>query len=83
MTKIIKNVPVDISNEFEYSGGTYSISPMLKQYEVKNYPVSTNGNYNNWTNEAEMDNVIVIDDGVKIKFLDQDGNDITQFVTQI
>lgn len=83
MTKIIKEVAVDTTNEFSYKNVKYRISPVLKQYEVVNYPLITNGKYNNWTNESDMDSVIVIDNKGEIEFLDQDGKDITTFVEQI
>ena len=80
----IVEAPVDINNEFCYNGTCYRISPLLKQYEVKDYPVITNGKYNNWTNTCDMDSVIVIDyDSVRIRFLDQDGEDITDLIKQV
>lgn len=80
--KMIVERPVDIGNEFSYNSVQYRISPTLKQYEVKNYPVLENGKYNNWTNDCEMDSVIVVDDD-SLKFLDQKGKDITNHIEQI
>lgn len=82
MRNIIE-VPVDISNELCYNEITYKISPNLKQYEVKNYPQLSNDKYNDWTNECEMDSVIVIDNDGVLKFLDQNGKDITKDVKQV
>lgn len=82
--KEIAEKPVDINNEFKYKGNTYRISPLLKQYQVKNYPVKNiNGTYNNWTNECDMDSVIIVDNGESIKFLDQKGKDVTLNVEQV
>jgi hypothetical protein len=82
MINIIE-IPVDINNELCYNGIRYRVSPNLKQYEVKNYPIKTNDKYNEWTNECEMDSVIVIDKGDTIKFLDQNGQDITFDIKQV
>lgn len=81
--KTIVERPVDISNEFTYNNQKFRISPTLKQYEVKDYPVKANGKYNDWLNTADMDSVIVIDNVDEVKFLDQDGKDITKFVEQV
>ena len=81
--KIIQERPVNISNEFSYKEDKFRLSPTLKQYEVKNFPVLSDGKYNNWTNEAEMDSVIVIDNDGDMKFLDQNGKDVTNHVTQV
>ena len=78
--KYIVERPVDIYNEFEYENIQYKISPTLKQYEVSNYPVLENGKYNNWTNTCDMDSVITIDNDGTLKFLDQNGTDITNYV---
>jgi hypothetical protein len=79
--KLIIEVPVDIHNEFTYDSNTYKISPTLKQYEVQNYPLKENGKYNNWTNTSEMDSVITIDKDGILMFVDQNGSDITEFVS--
>lgn len=82
MKNIIER-PVDIYNEFIYKDSTYKISPTLKQYEVSNYPVLENGKYNNWSNNSSMDSVIVVDNDGIIKFLDQNGKDITNYVSEV
>lgn len=81
--KKIFEISVDIANEFCYNNNRYRVSPNLKQYEVKNYPHKTSGKYNEWTNECEMDSVIVIEQDSKIKFLDQNGVDITNDIEQV
>lgn len=81
--KNIIEIPVDINNELCYNDNSYRISPNLAQYQVKNYPIKTNGKYNDWTNECDMDSVIVIDNGQSIKFLDQNGLDITNDIEQV
>lgn len=80
--KTIIERPVDIHNEFSYNQLIYKISPTLKQYEVTNYPVYSNGKYNNWTNDCDMDSVILIDTNGEVKFLDQNGLDITKYISQ-
>lgn len=82
MRNIIE-VPVDINNELCYNNNSYRVSPNLKQYEVKNYPLDTSGKYNEWTNECDMDSVVIIDNGKSIKFLDQNGLDITSDIEQV
>jgi hypothetical protein len=81
--KTIIERPVDITNEFCYNKVNYRISPNLKQYEVVDYPVVTNDKYNDWTNDSQMDSVIVVDVDGEIKFLDQSGTNITVFVEQV
>lgn len=77
-------IPVDIENEFCYNNSRYKVSPKLIQYEVKNYPNSDlSDNYNDWTNESEMDSVIIIDYGNKIEFLDQKGKNISKYIRQM
>lgn len=75
--------PVDIYNEFTFNNNTYKINPTLKQYEVSNFPILENGKYNNWTNNCEMDSVIIIENNEILRFIDQNGNDITNYVKQV
>jgi hypothetical protein len=81
--KTITERPVDVSNVFSYNDTSYLISPNLKQYEVKDCPVLNNGKYNNWTNSCLMDSVIVIDSNSVLKFLDQDGKDISNYIRRV
>lgn len=81
--KTIVEIPVDIANEFTYNSNTYRISEKLEQYLVSNYPIVTNDKYNDWTNSCDMDSVIVIEYDDTIKFLDQKGKDITDYIKQI
>lgn len=82
MKKILE-VPIDIYNQFCYNMTNYRVCPTLKQYEVKNYPIKTNDKYNEWTNCCEMDSVIVIDNNGVVKFLDQNGKDISNYIEQV
>jgi hypothetical protein len=79
----IIELSVDINNELCYNNIRYRISPNLKQYEVKNYPIAKGDKFNEWTNECEMDSVIVIEKEDSIKFLDQNGLDITKDIEQV
>lgn len=81
--KHIIEIPVDIYNEFCYNNRMFRINPNLKQYHVRNYPIRTNGKYNHWTNDCDMDSIIVINNGYKLKFLDQNGTDITSDIEWI
>lgn len=64
---------VDTDNVFEYKGIKYKIDKSVKQYEVHNTPKrKENGQWNDWTNEAKMDRIYVLDDGEMLEFYDQD-----------
>ena len=67
--KIYKNIEnvifqwctVDAENVFVFQGKEYQISKSLKQYEVYNKAVKlNNGEYNNFSNKAEMDKILVV-----------------------
>lgn len=58
---------VDIHNKFEYLGMTHIIHDSVKQYEVKNKAWEVE----NWTNEAKMTEILVIDDGEVLDFYDE------------
>ena len=53
--------PVDINNEFIFNGQKYQISKKVRQYEISNF----------YETDAKMDNVLVLQDGKKIIFADQ------------
>jgi len=64
---------VDTDNIFLYKDKLYEIDGRIKSYKVHNKPRKlSNGQWNDWTNECEMDTVYVVEDKNKIHFFDQD-----------
>ncbi|MFL1672470.1 hypothetical protein [Paenibacillus dendritiformis] len=63
---------VDADNIFSYKNKLYIIDKKLKSYKVHNKPKKlSNGDWNNWTNECEMDCVHVAEVDSKVHFFDQ------------
>ncbi|NBI28612.1 hypothetical protein [Chengkuizengella marina] len=79
--KVNTVVPVDINNEFIHNAIIYKISKSLKQYIVHNKPKRKNGKYNNWTNDAKMDSIMIVEEGKRRSFFDEKGKNITNYVT--
>lgn len=74
---------VDINNEFWYNNSIFKINKDLESYKVHNTPKKlSNDKYNEWTNEAQMDTVFIIEDGEDVHFLDQLGRSITEYVSK-
>lgn len=63
---------VDIDNKFQFESNKFEINENVKQYLVLNKPSKNeNGEYNNWTNEASMSQILVIDNGEEMRFFDE------------
>lgn len=75
---------VDTENEFTFESDRYVIDRKVKQYEVLNKAVKTNGEYNNFTNSAPMSSILVVDDGEELKFFDENfveiSNDLIKMI---
>jgi hypothetical protein len=57
----------------------FQIKSSVSQYTVANPPRrSEKGNWNNWTNESQMDMILVVDDGHDLRFFDQNFEEIDQ-----
>lgn len=70
-------VVVDVNNEFTYLGMKHKISDSVEQYAVHNKPYRLeNGEWNDWTNEAEMTHVLVVDNNKYLSFYDEKLNEI-------
>jgi hypothetical protein len=67
---------VDTSNNFIFDTYQYKIDDGVKQYQVLNKPKMTKGQWNDWTNESLMTNILCIDNGDEIRFFDQNFTEI-------
>lgn len=64
---------VDTENVFIYKNKKYRVNSDVKSYKVHNKPRKlSNGKWNDWTNECEMDCIYVIECNGKTHFFDQD-----------
>lgn len=69
---------VDIDNNFIFNGFGYSINDKVKQYIVLNKPArKENGQWNDWTNESQMTQVLCIDTSEEIRFYDENLSEIS------
>lgn len=62
---------VDINNKFYYNGYGYVIDESVKQYVVLNKPKKVGNVMNDWTNEAAMSTILVVDSGDELRFFDE------------
>jgi hypothetical protein len=62
---------VDVDNNFTFDGNAYKIDDSVKQYTVLNKPKKVNGVLNDWTNEAAMNMIFVVDTGDELRFFDE------------
>jgi hypothetical protein len=51
---------VNTENEFSIDGRTFMISQDVAQYAVTNKAVCVDSKWNDWTNDAQMDKILVI-----------------------
>jgi hypothetical protein len=58
---------VDTENKFVYEDMKYIIDKSIKQYKV----LSKAGDAADWTNEALMTRILVVDDGEEIHYFDE------------
>lgn len=62
---------VDVENRFSFGENLYAIGD-VKQYNVLNKPFrKDDGQYNDWTNESLMTQILAIDTGDEIRFFDE------------
>lgn len=63
---------VDIDNRFTSNSTNYMIDDSVKQYVVMNKPAKgKDGKMNDWTNEALMTKILVVDTGEEMRFFDE------------
>ena len=69
--------PVDIDNIFVFDGNTYKIPKDNQNYKVYNTPSKDKyGNWNDWENRSEMDQVLAVKIKDKYYFFDENLNQI-------
>lgn len=76
--KQVKWCIVDTENKFVVDGVTFEIDASVEQYAVENKPVYAGSNWNDWTNDAQMDKILVITlyDGDYFEFYDENIEEI-------
>jgi hypothetical protein len=68
---------VDTNNFFSYQSNKMKIDESVSQYIVLNKPKkSDKGVINNWSNDAQMSNILVVDSGDEFRFFDESFEEI-------
>jgi hypothetical protein len=60
------------------------IGNSISQYTVTNKPKKNEkGSWNNWSNDAQMDKILVVDDGEELRFFDEKFDEVNSMKISI